>query len=132
MEDQELFHSLSLVEGGKRFIADILENSALIRLARPLPCQRPDATHAPHPGQPIPYVEINSNGSDGGELTDYDIIGSNEEGTGLFAIDAAERVNLICVPPAPSGRDLSITTFLAAERYCEKRKAMLIWDAPSS
>jgi hypothetical protein len=132
VEDQELFHSLSLAEGDKRFIADILENSALIRLARPLPRQRPDATRATHPGQPIPYVEINSNGSDGDELTDYDIIGSNEEDTGLFAIDAAERVDLICVPPAPSGRDLGITTFLAAERYCEKRKAMLIWDAPSS
>jgi hypothetical protein len=132
VEDQEFFHSLSMDEDGKRFIVDILEHSALLRLARPLPRQRPDATQATHPGQPIPYVELKSNGSDGEDLTDYDIIGSNEEGTGLFALDADEQVDLLCVPPASSGRDLGITTFLAAERYCEKRKAMLIWDPPSS
>ena len=72
------------------------------------------------------------NGFDGDDLTDYDLIGSNEHGTGLFAMDAAPRVDLLCVPAAPSGRDMGITTFLAAERYCERRKAMLIWDAPLS
>lgn len=132
VEDQEFFQSLTMDEGGKRFIIDILENSALIRLARPLPRQRPDATRATHPGQPIPYVEMRSNGSDGEDLTDYDIIGSNEEGTGLFALDSSEQVNLLCIPTASSGRDFGITTFLAAERYCERRKAMLIWDPPSS
>ena len=108
VEDQELFRSLSLEEGDNRFIVDMLEASTLIRLARPLPRQRPDATHATHPGQPIPYVEMSSIGSDGEDLTDYDIIGSNEEGTGLFAIDAAERVDLLCLPPAPSSSDLGI------------------------
>jgi phage tail sheath protein FI len=116
----------------KRFIADVLANSSLVQVARPLPRQRPDATHATHPGQPIPYVEMSSIGADGEELTDYDIIGSDEYGTGLFALDAASRVDLLCVPAVPSSRDLGITTFLAAERYCERRKAMLIWDAPSS
>ncbi|MCZ6474767.1 MAG: hypothetical protein O6700_00420 [Gammaproteobacteria bacterium] len=132
VEDQELFQLLSIHEGDKKFIVDILENSALIQLARPLPRKRPDATHATHPGQPIPYVEMKSSGSDGEDLTDYDIIGSDEESTGLFALDAAEQVDLLCIPPAPSGRDFGITTFLAAERYCEKRKAILIWDPPSS
>ena len=132
VEDQELFQLLSIHEGDKKFIVDILENSALIQLARPLPRKRPDATHATHPGQPIPYVEMKSSGSDGEDLTDYDIIGSDEESTGLFALDAAEQVDLLCIPPAPSGREFGITTFLAAERYCEKRKAILIWDPPSS
>lgn len=132
VEDQELFQLLSMNEGDQRYIVDILRNSALIRLARPLPRQRPDATHATHPGQPIPYVEMRSNGSDGETLTDYDIIGSNDEGTGLFALDDDEQIDLLCIPPAPSGRDFGITTFLAAERYCEKRKAMLIWDPASS
>ena len=75
---------------------------------------------------------MKSSGSDGEDLTDYDIIGSDEESTGLFALDAAEQVDLLCIPPAPSGREFGITTFLAAERYCEKRKAILIWDPPSS
>ncbi len=132
VEDQELFHSLSMTEGDKRCVVDVLEHSALVRLGRPLPRQRPDATRATHPGQPIPYVELSSNGSDGDELTDYDVIGSNEEGTGLFALDTAEQIDLLCIPPGPSGRDLGITSFIAAERYCEQRNAMLIWDAPSA
>jgi hypothetical protein len=132
VEDQEIFHSLSMDTEDKRFIVDILKNSELVTVARPLPRQRPDVTRATHPGQPIPYVEMNLDGFDGEELTDYDIVGSNDNGTGMFALDSAPRVDLLCVPAAPSGRDLGITTFLAAERYCENRKAMLIWDAPKS
>jgi len=132
VEDQELFHSLSMDQVDTRFVAHVLEGSALVRLARPLPRQRPEATVAVRPGQPIPYVEMKANGTDGDEISDYDIIGSNEEGTGLFSLDAVDPVDLLCVPPSPSGRDLGITTFLAAERYCGSRKAMLVWDAPSS
>jgi len=132
VEDQEIFHALSVIEGDKRFIADVVAGSGLVQLAGPFPKQRPDATRASHPGHPIPYVEMSSNGSDGEELTDYDVIGSIDEGTGLFALDAIDQVDLICIPPEPSGRDLGVTTFIAAERYCEQRKAILIWDPPTS
>jgi hypothetical protein len=70
-------------------------------------------------------------GSDGEELTDYDIIGSNTERTGLFALDGCEQIDLLCIP-APPGRDLGSTSFVAALRYCERRRAMLVWDPPWS
>lgn len=132
VEDQELFHSLSMDAEDKRSIVEVLKNSDLVTVARPLPRQRPDVTRTTHPGHPIPYVEMTFNGFDGEELTDYDIVGSNDNGTGLFSLDSAPRIDLLCVPAARSGKDLGITTFLAAERYCENRKAMLIWDAPMS
>ncbi len=132
VEDQELFHALSFVEGDERFFADMVEESALVQAVRPFPQQRPEATTATHPGQPIPYVEMYANGSDGEDLTDYDVIGSADESTGIFALDCVEQVDLLCVPPEPSGRDFGITSFIAAERYCEQRHAMLIWDPPSS
>ena len=84
---------------------------------------------AASPGQPIPYITVKQAGSDGEELTDYDVIGSNAEGTGLFALDRCERVDLVCVP-SPPGRDLGSTSFLAATRYCERRRALLVWDPP--
>jgi len=83
------------------------------------------------PGGPIPYIAVKQAGSDGEELTDYDIVGSNNEGTGLFALDRCERVDLVCVP-SPPGRDLGSTSFLAAARYCERRRALLVWDPPWS
>src|SRR5690606_20489079 len=97
----------------------------------PLPRCRPDATLPAHPGEPIPYLDMSSPGTDGDELTDYDIIGSNEEGTGLFALDRAGHVDIVCVPPPPS-REYGTTALLAAERYCRRRRALLIWDPPWS
>lgn len=131
IEDQELFPALSMSSTDRRFVVDVLQESELISLSGPLPSCRPDATKAEHPGQAIPYVDMAKAGTDGEELTDYDLVGSNEEGTGLFALDRIEQVDLLCMPPPPS-RDLGSTAFLAAERYCERRRAMLIWDPSRS
>ena len=129
VDDQEVFAGLSMDPTDERFIVDALQDSELVRLVGPLPGYRPSATAPANPGQPIPYITVKQAGSDGEDLTDYDVIGSNAEGTGLFALDRCERVDLVCVP-SPPGRDLGITTFLAATRYCERRRALLIWDPP--
>ncbi len=131
VQDQELYPAVSLNQADARFIVDALKDSALIRLSGPVPRNRPDATHAANPGDPIPYVKMSAAGTDGDALTDYDIIGSDNEGTGLFALQRLDDLDLLCVPTLPNS-DLGITTFLAAERYCERRRAMLIWDPPWS
>jgi hypothetical protein len=129
VEDQEIHSALSIASDDERYFVDALMASKLVSLVGPLPLCRPDATSAKHPGQPIPYVGCVRAGTDGDELTDYDIVGSNREGTGLFALDRVPRVDLLCLPP-PEGRDLGTTSFVAAERYCERRRALLIWDPP--
>jgi hypothetical protein len=131
VDDQELFPALSLDPTDRNYIAAALRTSELVRLTGPVPSCRPDATRARHPGDAIPYLETRVAGSDGEELTDYDIIGSNDEGTGLFALDRCPRVDLLCIP-SPPGRDLGSTTFLAATRYCERRRGLLVWDPPWS
>jgi uncharacterized protein len=131
VEDQELYAAVSLDPHDSRYIGDALQDSELVQLAGPLPAQRPDATRPRHPGMPIPYLTASEFGTDGDAVTDYDIIGSNTAGTGLFALDRVDQVDLLCVPALP-GRDIGSTTFMAAERYCERRKALLIWDPPAS
>jgi len=131
VEDQELFAGLSMDPTDERFVVDALHESELVRLVGPIPSYRPTQTRAANPGQPIPYINAKQAGTDGDEVTDYDIIGSNSEGTGLFALDRCERVDLVCVP-SPPGRDLGSTSFLAAARYCERRRALLVWDPPWS
>ena len=125
--DQELFPAVSMRHTDKRFVVDALRDSRLVRLSGPLPRGRPAPTRALYPGQPIPYIETTTAGSDGDALTDYDVIGSNTDGTGLFALDRADGIDLLCVPPAPHA-DLGTTAFVAAERYCERHRAILIWD----
>lgn len=132
VEDQELFRALSMDESDDRFVVDALRSSELVQLGGPLPDCRPDATRAEHPGQPLPYIEMSSSGSDGEELTDYDVVGSNDERTGLFALDDLDRIDLVNIPLPVSGHDLGLTTFLAAERYCARRRAILLWDPPWS
>jgi uncharacterized protein len=129
VDDQEVFDGLSMDPTDERFIVDALQDSELVRLVGPLPSYRPAATLPASPGQPIPYITVKQAGSDGEELTDYDVIGSNAEGTGLFALDALDRVDLVCIPSPPE-RDLGSTSFLAATRYCERRRALLVWDPP--
>jgi hypothetical protein len=131
VDDQELYESLSMDPADSRFVVDALHDSELVRLVGPVPVQRPDATRAERPGDPIPYVGMSRPGTDGEDLTDYDIIGSNSEGTGLFALDGCQTLDFLCIP-APPGRDLGVTTFVAATRYCERRRALLIWDPPWS
>src|SRR5690606_4142914 len=131
VEDQELYPELSLDPADHRFVVDVLRDSDLVRLVGPLPACRPDATVPEHPGQPFRYVDMSIAGTDGGELTDYDIVGSQEESTGLFALDRAGRVDIVCVP-APPTRDFGTTALIAAERYCRRRRALLIWDPPWS
>lgn len=131
IEDQEIYPTLSMQPSDKRYVIDALRDSALVRIVAPLPAGRPDATRPRRPGDPVPYIKQHTAGSDGEPLTDYDIIGSNQEGTGLFALQRAEPVDLLCIPPAPN-RDLGITTFVAAERFCGQQRCMLIWDPPWS
>ena len=103
------------------------------RAARRAAAELPPGADARRPirVKPIPYISVKQPGSDGEDLTDYDIIGSNAEGTGLFALDRCPRIDLVCVP-SPPGRDLGSTSFVAAARYCERRRALLVWDPPWS
>lgn len=127
--DQELYPVISMNHKDDRFVVDALKDSRLVRLSGPLPGVRPNETPAEYPGQAVKYIGMTSRGSDGDELTDYDIIGSNREGTGLFALVRAGRIDLLCIP-SPLRAELGTTAYVAAERFCEKQRAMLIWDPP--
>jgi hypothetical protein len=131
VEDQEIFADVSIDPADDRCIADLIKASRLVTLRGALPERRPDVMKPGIPGHPVPFLDAAVQGSDGVEVTDYDVIGSNKHSTGLFSLDAINRIDLLCLPPPP-GRDHGVTTFLAAERYCERRRALLIWDPPRS
>jgi phage tail sheath protein FI len=63
-------------------------------------------------------------------LSDYDLIGSELERTGLFALESCDYFNLLCVPPLARTEDVGPAVLMVAERYCKERGAMLIVDPP--
>jgi hypothetical protein len=129
--DQELFPDVSVRDADDRFIVDALRDSRLVGVAGPVPSVRPDATVPERPGDPIRYIAMSRLGDNGAELTDYDLIGSRSQGTGLFAFDRGPRIDLLCIPPSPR-RDAGMTVLVAAERVCAERKSIYIFDPPWS
>jgi len=75
---------------------------------------------------------LNSDGDDGAPLTDYDLIGSSQDHTGVFALDHAAYFNFLCIPPLSRDQDVGPSALLVAARYCKERRALLIVDPPST
>src|SRR4029077_8481022 len=80
----------------------------------------------------IGYAVSNPDGDDGGPLTDYDVIGSAIEGTGLFSLNGVSRFNLLSIPPLTRDSDLGLSSLLVAAKFCRERQALLIVDPPSA
>jgi phage tail sheath protein FI len=132
IEDQEIFRRVAVAQDSGRFVTDVLLESRLTRVTGPIPAQRPDRSGNTPRGAAIGYAVSNPDGDDGGPLTDYDVIGSAIEGTGLFALKAASGFNMLCIPPLTRDQDVGLSTLLVAARFCRDRQAMLIVDSPST
>jgi hypothetical protein len=129
VEDQEIFALLSLDPADERFLARALERSDLVRIKGDLPAERPDRTWDSERGV-ASYIASSGDGDDGAPLTDYDIVGSEIERTGLFALEGVQ-FNFLCIPPLTREIDVGPCAWLAAIRYCLKRRALLIIDPPA-
>ncbi|MFO7170571.1 MAG: phage tail sheath subtilisin-like domain-containing protein [Chloroflexota bacterium] len=77
--------------------------------------------------------------SDGGDLTYADFLPENglAEKKGLYALEQVDLFNLLCIPPyrATNGvpqQDVDVPLIAAAAAYCERRRAFLIVDPPST
>ncbi|HVF59188.1 MAG TPA: phage tail sheath C-terminal domain-containing protein [Thermoanaerobaculia bacterium] len=68
-----------------------------------------------------------------GAATAAALCGVRADGTGLFALDSVDLVNLLCLPEAA---DLPLAelraVYTAAAAYCEERHALLLLDPPGS
>jgi uncharacterized protein len=131
IEDQEIFRRVTVKPGVDRFVADVLRDSRLVRVQGSVPMERPTRTPAANAAV-IGYTPSNPDGDDGGPITDYDIIGSAQAGTGIFALQAAPDINLLCIPPLTREQDVGLSTLLVAGRFCRERRAILIVDPPST
>jgi phage tail sheath protein FI len=130
IEDQEIYRRLSIVPDAARSVATVLAGSELARVSGELPPLRPDSTPRNDPRGIAGYVFSGTDADDGARLTDYDVIGSAAQGTGLFALDAADGFNLLCIPPLARDVDLGASTLLVGNRFCRERRALFFIDPP--
>jgi uncharacterized protein len=130
IEDQEIFRRLSIEPDSAKFITDVLTESRLVRVQNPLPTKRPDRTPNSAGGPVAPYVSSNADGDDGNLITDYDLIGSAQLGTGLFALKST-GFNMLSIPPLTRDQDVGLSTLLVAAKFCRDQHAILMVDPPS-
>ena len=131
VEDQEFLRRVSYLEESESFVGDELLTSGMARAEHPYPSHRPEVTLDAVGRAGATYIEPAQAGTDGTELSDYDLIGSREERRGLFALEQIENFDMLYLPPPGKGIDTGPAAILAAEQYCRERRAMLIVDPRS-
>jgi hypothetical protein len=130
IDAQEIFRGLSSSPAAPRYVALALLESQLVRVLGRVPAQRPDITAHGRPGQASGYIGSNPDGSDGVPLTDYDVIGSAQSQTGLFALNGVPHLDFVYIPPLSRTEDIGPSSLVVASRYCRERRALLIVDPP--
>jgi uncharacterized protein len=119
----ETFYNVSVAPDAKRYVRTILEEeSALVRVSGAVPADRPD----------IGPSVAGAPGSDGAPITDNNIVDPALElpKRGLWALEKADIFNLLCIPPLTRDDDVNPNTYIQAANYCNRKRAMLIADAP--
>jgi hypothetical protein len=129
--DQEFFQKVSFLKQSDAYVGESLLTSSLVRLEKPLPTRRPEVTRSRSNSFDTAYVAPAQAGSDGTELSDYDLVGSRNDGSGLFALQVVDHLDLLYLPPPGKGIDTGPAALLAAERFCRERHALLITDPPA-
>lgn len=133
----ESFLNVSVAEDHKRRVDKVLENeSRLVRVSGSLPGSRP-APPSPQPPagedpwKPAYSTGVTTNATDGVPLAQGDYLGSEEDKEGIYALEKTDIFNLLCIPPYETGSDVETVVWDTAAGYCEKKRAVLIVDAPS-
>ena len=129
--DQELMRRVSHEEDHERFVGDALLTSSLARAENPYPTRRPEPTMDAGGRIGSTYIDHVQAGTDGTELSDYDLIGSRKQRSGLFALEQVENFDILYLPPPGKGIDTGPAAILAAELFCRERRAMLLVDPRS-
>jgi phage tail sheath protein FI len=139
--DVEVFRNVSVDPENPRRVDKVLEaDSKLVRIRGDLPDDPPESSGTVESGED-PFSDDNSSGvelgvaaSDGKEIVVDDFTGDGMESgkRGLFALEKANLFNLLCIPPYSRENDVGSDLLADAAAYCERRRAMLLVDAPQS
>lgn len=139
----ERFPNLSLDSSRPRYVGKVLKReSALVRLDGAVPEGAVVAATSQTPKQPWwenaddrVGVATGKAASDGDPASDSVVLGSEAAKTGIYALDEADDINLLCIPPHDFGdgdeSDIGAGLIDAAVAYCVRRRAILLIDPPS-
>ena len=135
----ESFLNLSTTPTHPRFVTNVLASvSELVRTRGPVPAIRPAPSAEVKAGEdPLDHdgtsTPFDTDGDDGNAITDLQISdqGLEEPRRGLWLLDLADIVNLICIPPLTRTVDVRKATWDAATKYAKDHRAVVLVDSGS-
>jgi len=131
VEEQDSWRAVTVVPDEENYIGEVLAESGLVRLHGEPPRARPYVTPGAGGIGPIGYVHGRGDWRSAAPPSDYDLIGSVEESTGIHALGQVASVDLVCLLSGSPGADVGPVGIFAAERYCARRNAILLLDPPT-
>jgi hypothetical protein len=131
IDAQEYYRNVSVDPGSRDYIGYVLSQSELVQLAGRAPESRPNPTIKPTTVRQAGYVEAMAATVNSPPPSDYDLIGSVAQGTGLNALEHIPDIGQICLVSGAEGKPLGPIALLAADRFCRLHQALLIIDPPS-
>ncbi|VWX50917.1 phage tail sheath C-terminal domain-containing protein [Novosphingobium sp. 9U] len=139
----EVFRNVSFKPEYARRVDKVLGGgSNLVRLEGALPSARPTA-HAAIPSGKTGWEDATSTkvaddaqSNDGKAVSGAQIVppGGADAKKGLYALEKADLFNILVIPPyaLDEGNDVAADVLSAAVAYCERRRAILLIDPPST
>lgn len=120
----ETFRNVSVDPTSSRFVDSVVGNgSSLVSVSTSAPIDaKPQETS----------IDASTTQTDGSDIADPQITGNQAQRSGIFALEAADLFNILCIPPLSPTDDVAEATWGAAAAYCEGRRAMLIIDPPAT
>jgi len=128
VEEQEIYSKLSVSRGDPRYIGHVLQQSTLVQAPETVPEQVPSATVRGDAMKVVSYIDCEVDWPRDSIPGDYDLIGSESRGTGMFALNGLSDLDVLCVLSGCEESDVGPVAMLAAERYCNARQALLVID----
>jgi len=139
----EQFRNVSVIESPRKVDKVLQQESQLVRVDGTLPSSRPGKHPEPPADKSVwddntpatfSKVETTNEASDGLALNSNCFTGTGMEAskTGLYSLEKTDLINLLCIPPYLSTDDVDSSLVASAAAYCEKRRAMLLIDPPST
>jgi hypothetical protein len=128
--EQEIYPAVSAEPDDPDYVGHALLRSGLLRLRPGGPATRPLPTLGAGSYFDPGYVYADGTRLPAEVLTDYDLIGCPRESTGLYALEQVARIDLLCIVSPVAGETLGPVARFAAERYCQRRQALLLVEPP--
>jgi Bacteriophage tail sheath protein len=122
----ELFRNVSFAPGSaRRYDLVLAGESSLVRA---------DTTLATAPQSAFPVTATATNGGDGDPIDSTVFTGGTlrAQKHGLYALETADLVNLIVIPPYTSSGEIDAGVMTDAIAYAAERRAMMIIDPPAA